>query len=133
MSQENVEIVRRSFDAWASRDPVELAKYLHEDVEFHSATTDLFGETVRGLEAIQGLLDRWAKEWSAFRWEVDELVEVDDARVLSLHRVIATGCESGVETVRKLSGLFELRDGKIVREWIYLDRSEALEAAGLRE
>jgi ketosteroid isomerase-like protein len=133
MSQENVEIVRRSFDAWSSHDPKEIAKYLPEDVEFRSATTDLFGETVRGLKAIEGLLDEWAKEWSAFRWEAEEIIEVDDARVLSLHRVIATGRASGVEVIRELGGLYEIRDGKIVRDWIYLDQAEALEAAGLSE
>jgi hypothetical protein len=47
--------------------------------------------------------------------------------------VIATGRASGVEVIRELGGLYEIRDGKIVRDWIYLDQAEALEAAGLSE
>ena len=133
MSQENVEIVRRSFQAWNNRDPSEIGGYYTEDMEFYSATTDLFGETIRGREAVKGLIERWDNEWSATRWEIDKLVDVDDGRVLSLHRVIATGRKSGVEVVHMLGGVYELRDGKIVKERIYRDRTEALEAAGLRE
>jgi ketosteroid isomerase-like protein len=133
MSQENVQIVRRSFQAWNNRDPVEIAGYYKEEMEFHSAMTDLFGETIRGHEAIKSLIDRWDNEWSATRWEIDELLDVDDARVLSLHRVIATGRESGVEVVHTLGGVYELRDGKIVKERVYLDRADALEAAVLSE
>jgi hypothetical protein len=52
-------------------------------------------------------------------------------RVVTLHKVIATGRASGIETVRELGGVIEIRDGLVVSQWIYLDRSEALEAAGL--
>ena len=43
------------------------------------------------------------------------------------------GRESGVEVRRELTGVYRLRNGKIASERIYLDREEALEAAGLRE
>ena len=63
--------------------------------------------------------------------EVDELIDVDESRVVTFHKVIATGRTSGIETVRELGGLIEIRDGRVVSQWIYLDRSEALQAAGL--
>ena len=53
--------------------------------------------------------------------------------MVTLHRVIATGRASRIETVRELGGLIEIRDGRVVSQWIYLDRNEALEAAGLAE
>ena len=62
---------------------------------------------------------------------VEEYIDVDDVRVVTLHRVIATGRASGIETVRELGGLIEIRDGLVVSQWIYLDRSDALKAAGL--
>jgi limonene-1,2-epoxide hydrolase len=34
---------------------------------------------------------------------------------------------------KSVTGIFEVRDGRIVREWVYADRAEALEAAGLSE
>ena len=133
MSEENVEIVRRSFQAWNSRDPVEIARFYKEDMKWQSAMADVFGETIGGHEAIKQEMARWDKEWSATRFEIDELIDLDDTRVLSLHRVIATGRGSGVKVVRTLSGVYELHDGKIVKMRIYLDRAEALEAAGLSE
>ena len=35
--------------------------------------------------------------------------------------------------MRELGGLIEIRDGRVISQWIYLDRSEALQAAGLTE
>jgi ketosteroid isomerase-like protein len=133
MSEENVEIVRRYTDAWSRHDRTELARYLHPDAVFHSAETDLFGETFHGRDEILAIFDRWREEWSAVRFELDECIEVDEGRVLTFHKVIATGRRSGVEVVRELASVMDIREGLVVRDWIYRDRDEALEAAGLRE
>jgi ketosteroid isomerase-like protein len=133
MSQENVEIVRRLIEAWSDHDRAAMAKYLHPDAVFHSAITNVVGETFQGRDQILAVFDRWEQEWSEIRWEVDEYIDVDDFRVVTLHRVIATGRASGIETVRELGGLLEFRDGLVVSQWIYLDRKDALEAAGLAE
>jgi hypothetical protein len=45
--------------------------------------------------------------------------------------VIATGRMSGIQTIRELGGVLELRDGLVVKQWIYLDRDEALASVGL--
>ena len=133
MSRENVEIVRRFIEAWSEHDVAELTKYLDPDAVFHSAITNVVGETCVGRDQILGVFDRWEQEWSELRWEVDEYVDVDECQVVTLHRVIATGRASGVTTERELGGLIEIREGLVVRQWIYLDRNEALEAAGLTE
>ena len=33
--------------------------------------------------------------------------------------------------MRELGGLIEIRDGCVISQWVYLDRNEALQAAGL--
>ena len=73
----------------------ELTKYLHPDAVFHSAITNVVGETFEGRDQILGVFDRWEQEWSELRWEVDEYVDVDECQVVTLHRVIATGRASG--------------------------------------
>ncbi len=128
-----MELVRRCVEAWSSGDRERLARCLHPDIVFHSAITNIVGETVSGREAILGLLDRWSEEWSTIRWEVDEYIDAGDDRVVTLHRVIAKGRASGIELDRELGGVWDIQQGLIIREWIYLDRAEALEAAGLRE
>ncbi len=133
MSQENVELVRRCVDAWSSGDRERLAAFLHPEVVFHSAVTNIVGETVSGPEAILGLLDRWAEDWSSIRWEVDEFIDVGEDRVVTFHRVIAKGRTTGIELDRELGAIWDIRDGLVIREWVYLDRAEALEAAGLSD
>jgi ketosteroid isomerase-like protein len=43
------------------------------------------------------------------------------------------GRQSGVEIVRELAGVYRIRNGLIASERVYLDRDEALDAAGLRQ
>ena len=62
---------------------------------------------------------------------MDEYVDVDESPVVTLHRVIATGRITGIQTIRELGGVLELRDGLVISQWIYLDRAEALAAAGV--
>ena len=131
MSQENVEIVRRFIDAWSAHDRDEMLRHLHPDAVFHSAITNVVGETIEGRDQIVAVFDRWEDEWSDIYWEVDEYIDVDDSRVVTLHRVIATGRMSGIQTIRELGGVLELRDGLVVKQWIYLDRNEALASVGL--
>ena len=131
MSQENVEIVRRFIDAWSAHDREEMLRYLHPDAVFHSAITNVVGETFEGPDQIVAVFDRWDEEWSEIYWEVDEFVDVDETRVVTLHRVFATGRITGIQTIRELGGVLELRDGLVISQWIYLDRAEALAAAGV--
>ena len=133
MSQENVEIVRRFIEARNAHDRAEMARDLHPDAVFHSAVTDVVGETFHGRDQIIGVFDQWEEDWSDLRWEVDEYIDVDDHRVGTLHKVIATGRASGIETVRELGGVIDIRDGLVVRQWICLERDEALEAAGVAD
>jgi ketosteroid isomerase-like protein len=131
VSEDNVEIVRRLIEAWSDHDRATMARYLHPDAVFHSAITNVVGETFRGREEILGVFDRWQEEWSDIHWEVDQYIDVDDHRVVIFHRVIATGRASGIEMTRDLGGVLEIRDGLVVSQRIYLDRHEALAAVGL--
>jgi uncharacterized protein (TIGR02246 family) len=129
MSRENVEIVRRFIAAWSAHDRDAMAELMHPDAVFHSAITNVVGETFHGRDEILRVFDRWEEEWSEIHWEVDEYIDVDEFRVVTFHKVIAKGRASGIELVRELGGVIEIRDGLVVSQWIYLDRDEALKAA----
>jgi ketosteroid isomerase-like protein len=130
MSQENVEVVRRSFNAWNQGDVDAIRRNYAEDAVVQTGVTEL-GRTFEGDDPI----GRWAAEmretWSEVHWEIERIFEADDL-VVSFYRAMGKGRESGVEVVRELTGVYRIRDGKIASERIYLDREEALEAAGLR-
>ena len=54
-------------------------------------------------------------------------------RVLALGTFRVHGRGSGAEVNSKVGALVEMRDGRVTRVLTFLDPSDALEAAGLRE
>jgi ketosteroid isomerase-like protein len=88
--------------------------------------------TIRGHRALVRWAERWLEAWDEFVDEIDEIIDVG-ALVVARIRVNGRGRESGMEIGQRLFHVIELRDGKILRLWEYLDRRQALEAAGLRE
>jgi ketosteroid isomerase-like protein len=132
MSSDDIDVVRRSFAPWSERDADALADFYTEDVVFHSATLDLVGKTVVGLEGLRKAMAQMFDDWATMRWEIDEIFEAE-AGVVSLHRVIGVGRASGLEVTNAIASIYEMRDGRICREWVYEDRGEALAAAGARK
>jgi len=127
MSQENIEVVRRSFEAWNEGDVDAIRRLYAEDAVVQTGITG-FGRTFAGGDPI----GRWAEEMLEVHWEIERIFEADDV-VVSFYRGMGVGRKSGVEVVRELTDVYRVRDGRIARERIYLDREEALEAVGLRK
>jgi ketosteroid isomerase-like protein len=67
-----------------------------------------------------------------FRVEADEVIDVDESRVVVVGRVCG-GPSSGLAFELRLSQVYTLRRGKIVEVRAYRTKDEALEAAGLSE
>ncbi len=132
MSQEHVEIVRRSVDHWNETGGESLWELFDPDIEFVLDPPAWLAGTYRGRTQLDSLISRLARLFDEFHYEVDELLPAGDL-VVSLGVVRERGALSGASDVQKSCGVWELREGRIVRVRIYLDREEALEAAGLRE
>jgi hypothetical protein len=60
-----------------------------------------------------------------------EFIEADD-KVVVIGRAFATARRSGMPLDTQIAFVWTLRDGKLVRNEVFTDRREALEAAGLR-
>jgi ketosteroid isomerase-like protein len=131
MSQNDVEIVRRSFDAWNKLDVPAIRACYTEDVVIQTPITE-FGRTFEGDDPIGRWIAEMRETWAEVHWEIERIFEGDGV-VVSFYRSISTGRKSGVEVVRDLTGVSRIRDGLIAAERVFLDRDEALEAAGLRE
>ena len=72
--------------------------------------------------------------WEGFRGEAAELRELDDPRVLVLHRYAGRGKTSGLEVgeVGVRSGtLFHVHDGKVTRLVVYWNHERAFADLGL--
>jgi ketosteroid isomerase-like protein len=136
MSQENVEVVERVFDAVARHDTEAVLEAYDPDIEYDfsgSPLGGLIGDTVyRGHDGMR----RWVRDryeaWESIEDDCQELIDAGE-RVVTFVVSSGRGRSSGVDTELRHYGVWTLRDGKIIRVAWFYDRKHALEAAGLRE
>jgi hypothetical protein len=74
----------------------------------------------------------WSGEWEGFGFDRAECIDLGD-RLVVLADVGGSGPASGVRINQDTGFLMTLSKGRVLREHIMLDHSEALEAAGLSE
>src|SRR5262249_23305556 len=131
MSEENVEAVRRSFEAWNLWDVEAIRRFFADDAVVQTGVTE-FGQTFKGDDPIGRCVAELRETWAELCWELERIFEGDDDDVVvSFYRAIGIGPESGVEVVRDLAAISPLRAALLAREHVFLDREKALEAAGL--
>ena len=131
MSQENVDVVRRSVEAFP--DLEETLLYVHQEGELHSAIVGgAEGNIYRGHAGFR----RWfADSFESFEQLTNEWTEFRDLgdRVLALGHVKARGRGSGMEIDSPMGWVFTVRHGKLVKAEGFLSRAEAFAAAGIEE
>ena len=134
MSQENVELVRRAFDAFNRRDADALLSCFHADAEWRPAFAPggMEGRTYVGHDGILKWLAEVSESWEKFELR-DFNARPAGARVVVLGHIHARGRASGVEIDQGLGQVWEIEQGKAVRTTAYASQAEALEAAGLSE
>ena len=132
MSQENVEVVLRSFDVWNEGDVDAIRRLYTKDAVVHTPS-EKFAELGAAIEGNDPIV-RWIAElqevWADAHWEVERIFDGDDV-IVSSYRATLIGRRSGAEVVHRLAAVYRIRDGQIASEHVYLDLDEALEAAGL--
>ena len=131
----NLDLVRSILADW-ERGDWSSAAWADPNIEFERA--DIFGggKSV-GMAAMAKAWRDWLSAWEDFRIaEVEECRELDDERVLVLHRFTARARTSGLsveETRPEGASLFHIRNGKVTRLVAYQPRDRALADLGLKE
>jgi ketosteroid isomerase-like protein len=138
MSEENVEIMRRSFEEFQARmergDPGAAfdAGFFAPDSEW--VTPQFEGRRVwRGRERFVEFMRTWTEDFADWSIRVERLIDAGGDRVVALTHQSATGNASGVPVEGDYGLIFELKNGRIIRTTLYLSHAEALETAGLSE
>ena len=72
------------------------------------------------------------EDWEHFHHEPEEFFGLGDEVVVFVH-TSARGKSSGIDLDVPVGHLFSFREGKVVRFVTYLDRGEALRAAGAEQ
>ena len=133
MSQENVEIVRRIVEEGVRGSWEESAPHLGPDIELHGTVGGLTeGSVWRGSEQVRKFFEEDSDAWDERRLDAEEFIDAGGCVVVLL-REFRRGKGSGVEIETDTAMVYEVRDRQVVRIQGYMNRAEALEAAGLEE
>jgi ketosteroid isomerase-like protein len=132
MSQENVEIVRRIWEADQRRDVAAVHAAYAAEIEWED-NNSLWGDwgVARGPDGIRQAWRRWYEAFEDVQMEFGEVADVGD-EVIVTYPLHARGRGSGAEVNQSFTLVWTVRGGKVVRVRSYGAREEALEAVGLR-
>ena len=126
MSQENVELVRRIYDAW---DRGESARdFLAPDVEYVNPPYAVEPGTRHGRKSFAVVRGTYED----FEIKVERIIDAGDETVVLAH-FTGSGSVSGVPVAGEHGYVWAVRDGLAVRFQWFQSHREALEAAGLSE
>ena len=135
MSQVNppLEAIRAGFDAFNRGDYEAWIAGYDEDVEFLDLAETPDTGVFRGHDGARAWLAKLQEAWGeGFQFEPRSITEGDGVVVVDT-RAKGIGVGSGVPIELTVYTVMRYRDQKIVWTRAFLDRAEALEAAGLRE
>jgi ketosteroid isomerase-like protein len=133
MSQENLEIIRRGYEAFAQGRVA--FEFLDTEIEWIGPREfpDL-AETRYGHDGVREYMAKLSEVFDDYRMVAEEFIDVGDDRVLVFAREGGRGKGSGLEVqTNPTAHLYTLRNGKAIRMQSYWERSDGLEAAGLDE
>jgi ketosteroid isomerase-like protein len=139
MSEENVEIVRQIIAtnrAEYRNDEARIEAFLalwDPNCEYTSVVAAVEPRTYRGHDGLRRYPADMADSWADWRSEVEEIIDAGLDTVFATIHTRITGKQSGVALDARLAMVFVFSAGKVLRARTYLDRREALEAAGLSE
>jgi ketosteroid isomerase-like protein len=131
MSQENVELTRRAFQAFDDRDLDALLAMLDEDVEAFPILAGMEG----GFHGHDGVRRWWASllgTFPDFQAEVVEVRDLGDMTIATLH-LRGHGAESDTPLDATAWQITEFRHGRGIRWSVHMSKAEALAAAGVSE
>jgi ketosteroid isomerase-like protein len=137
MSEENVNIIRRAFEEFSRGgwEPL-MGTVWDPEIVWDMSPTGIPGLGVyRGFEELRAFFEDWFGTFPFDEWEqeVDDVIDCGDQRVLVLTRQRGHGAASGADTELEYAQVVEFRREKMIKVDVYLDRTEALKAAGLSE
>jgi uncharacterized protein len=127
MSPENVELVRRAYEAFNRRDLSALSTLVDPEVDFRSTV-----ESHRGIEGVADFVRSADDTLDDFTAVPTEIIEAGEQVVVVVHER-GRGKGSGIDVDHRFAHVWTIRGGRAVAFRAFTDRAEALEAVGLSE
>ena len=125
MSAENVELVRRIYDAW---DRAQSARdFIAEDVEYVNPSYAVEPGIRRGRASFRVVRETYED----FMVHIEDILDAGGDDVLVLAHYTASGRGSGIPLQGEHAYVWTVRDGQAVRFQWFQSHREACEAAGM--
>jgi ketosteroid isomerase-like protein len=132
MSEENVEILRHSFEE-APENPEPFFAMFDENVEWDMSGGPFpIQKKVYGPEAVREFFRTWAGTFDEWGFEAEEVIDAGSSVFVCLHQW-GRGKGSGIPVENRFYAVWTFEGDKVIRYQAFIGRTEALEAAGLRE
>jgi ketosteroid isomerase-like protein len=132
MSQENVEVVRRGYAAFAEKGVEGVIPFFTEDAVIYSIPEWPDDPEYHGHDGLRKLTRQWTENFDSFGFDVSEL-RGDGDTVIALHELVGETKGSAMPLRMQIGAVFEFRNGRIARQRLFSSWEGALEAAALRE
>lgn len=133
MSRENVEIIRRAFEAFRANDVDAWLATISPNVQVFPNPREPGAKTLyEGREGVLEYLSNWYAGWDEYLVEPTRFIEADDYVVVAT-RETGTAKQSGIRVEEEFSHVFRLQDGQTVEWRQFGPLHEALDAVGLSE
>ena len=131
MTSQRVALVRRFYELLAAEDYPALVDLLDPDVVWFGTSGGIDSHRViRGTDAFIAYLDEVGEPWDRYEVAVERLTEVGD-KVLAFLRETTHSSRGDLELKTETAAVFTIPAEKVVEARGYMDRAEALRAAGL--
>jgi ketosteroid isomerase-like protein len=143
MSEENVDAVRKAYGIMAEVEGSAALRGDYDDIYLDYFTDDVEvvpppiypdAEPVYvGLDGFKRWLQQIDEAFDHWGFEPERFLDAGPRGVLVYVRTSATAKHGGVAVTVPAAHLCSVRNGRIARLVVFLDRAQALEAAGLSE
>ena len=144
MSQENVELVGRSYAAYnaavSAPIPLEALRAATEgfadpEIEWVMEPTalDALPTPYRGIDGVMEFFEGLVEAFEQIHLTPERFFDRGDQGLVCFVRAKARARMAGIELDEQWAHLITVRDGRILRLQQFLDRFEGLKAAGLEE
>lgn len=132
MSEENVEVVKRLFDAVERRDLAGVIASYDENIVIREASSLPYGGVYHRNEGAQDHAARYFQTWGNFQTPAEQKLDAEflDAgdTVVVLWRQRAANGERKLDS--SAASVYRLRNGKIIRSEMFQDTSAVLDFLG---
>jgi uncharacterized protein len=132
MSAQDVEVVAATYEAFNRDGSQGTLPFMHPDVVWdESNLVPRKPGIYHGHAGVLALGRENAELWREIQADVEELIDAGEGKVVAVVRVCGKGRFTDEQVELAMAQVWRIRDGKASHVKLYLDREEAVEAAGL--